>query len=311
MMRSPFMKKRNTWQENLFILSCVLIPVVNFLVFYVYVNFDSLLMAFQKPVNGNLIWTFDNFKWVFDKIVHGSSNPSDDLRLAFANTFLTFLVQVAMFIVGLFVSYFLYKKILGYRYFRIIFYLPSIISSVVTSAFYVELMNSDFVPKILETLYHLDYEMKSPLMDSTFANRMVFLNLVWLSFPSNMILWGGTFSRIPDSVLESARIDGAGWFRELFQIILPIVWPTFVILVTTQFASVFGASGAVFLLTGGQYGTQTVSNWMYTYVQTANSPMSANLYRAAALGLCLTVVSTGLALGIRRFLNSRVEEVQF
>lgn len=304
--------KKKTWQEKLFILSCVLIPVVNFLVFYVYVNIDAFVMAFQKPGPGGVpVWSLDNFSWVFDKIVHGSAIATDDLRLAFGNTFLTFLVQVSMFVVGLLVSYFLYKKVLGYRFFRIVFYLPTILSSVVTSVFYIQLMNNAGFQHFLTVLFRLDYEMNSPLMDSSFANAMVLLNLVWLSFPSNMILWGGTFSRIPDAVLESARIDGAGWVRELFQIILPIVWPTFVILVTTQAASVFGASGSVFLLTGGQYGTQTVSNWIYTYVQTATGPSSGNLYRAATLGFCLTVISCGLALGIRYFLNRRVEEVEF
>jgi len=304
-------KRRYTWKDHLFILSCVVIPVVNFLVFYIYVNIDSFVMAFQMPKNGQLIWTFDNFRWVWDKIVNGSTNQRDDLRLAFANTFLTFLVQIAMFVVGLFVSYFLYKKIFGYRYFRILFFLPSLVSAVVTSIFYIQLMNSDFVPHLLEKIYHLDYEMKSPLMDSKFANRMIFLNLIWLNFPSNMILWGGTFARIPAEVLESAKIDGCGWLRELFQIILPIVWPTFVILITTQVAGIFGATGNVFLLTGGNYGTQTVSNWMYLYVQTANGTMSTNLYRAAALGFILTIISCALALLIRKFLTSRVEEVQY
>ncbi|MDY5440955.1 MAG: sugar ABC transporter permease [Candidatus Enteromonas sp.] len=311
-MKTTKKKKRNTWQENLFILSCVLIPVVNFLVFYVYVNLDAFAMAFQKPIaGGQIIWTFDNFAWVFDKIFNGSRVATDNLRLAFGNTFLTFFVQICMFVVGLFVSYFLYKKILGYKFFRIIFFLPSILSAVVTTVFYSQLMNNAGFQHFLTVLFHLDYELNSPLMDSSFANGMVLMHLIWLSFPSNMILWGGTFSRIPDAVLESARIDGANWVRELFQIILPIVWPTFVILITTQAAGIFGASGSVFLLTGGQYGTQTVSNWIYTYVQTATGPNSGNLYRAATLGFCLTVVSCGLALGIRYFLNHRVEEVEF
>lgn len=309
--RNKKKKKAFSFERFFFIISFTIIPVISFCVFYLYVNFDSFLMAFQKPVDGTLVWTLDNFTWVFNKIKNGSTLPVDDLRQAFLNTFITFGVQIIMFFVGVLVSYFLYKKILGYKAFRIIFYLPTILSSVVTSFFYIELMNSDFVPKVIEFLYHLDYEVKSPLSDSSFANKMVLLNLIWLSFPSNMILWGGAFSRIPTSVLESARIDGAGWIRELFQIILPCVWPTLVIMLTTSLASIFGATGNVFLLTAGEYGTQTVSNWMYMKVLQSGSDMSAMLYRVSALALILTVISCILALGIRKLLVNHVEEVEF
>ncbi|HBS02376.1 MAG TPA: hypothetical protein DEA63_00670, partial [Firmicutes bacterium] len=121
----------------------------------------------------------------------------------------------------------------------------------------------------------------------------------------------GAFSRIPTSVLESARIDGCGWVRELFQIILPIIWPTFVMLITTNLAGIFGATGAVFLLTGGKYGTQTVSNWLYMKVQSAGTDTDLMLYRASALGLMLTLVSCAIALLTRYFLSRRVKEVEF
>ena len=303
--------KGNTWQENLFIAFCLIIPIVFFLVFYVYVNFDSFLMAFQIPSGGKIAWGWDNFKWVFDRIVKGSTSDVDNLQVAFRNTFLTFGVQIILFFVGLLVSYIIYKQLLGYKIFRVLFYLPSIISSVVTSFFYAELMSYGGFADFLTNLFHLDYALKSPLQDSNFANLMVLMNYFWLGIPSNLILWGGAFSRIPTSVLESARIDGCGWVRELFQIILPIIWPTFVMLITTNLAGIFGATGAVFLLTGGKYGTQTVSNWLYMKVQSAGTDTDLMLYRASALGLMLTLVSCAIAILTRYFLSRRVKEVEF
>lgn len=305
--------RKNTWQENLFIISCITIPLISFLVFYVYVNFDSFLMAFQIPSSkyNTISWGFDNFVWVWERITKGSTSDADNIQLAFRNTFITFGVQVLLFFIGLLVSYIIYKKILGYRAFRVLFYLPSIISSVVTSFFYIELMNYGGFSDFIENLFHLSYELKSPLSDSSFANMMVLLNFFWLGIPSNLILWGGAFSRIPTSVLESARIDGCGWVRELFQIIVPIIWPTFVMLVTTNLAGIFGATGSVFLLTEGKYGTQTVSNWLYMKVQLASSDMDPMLYRASALGLVLTLISCAVALTTRYFLNRHVQEVEF
>ena len=303
-------KRRFTAQEIFFIFGGVILPLIFFLVFYVYVNFSSFLMAFQKPKDGRLIWTFDNFEWVFKRIIHGSQTPEDNLQLACINTFITFLVQMVVFFVGIFVAYAIYKKVLGYKTFRVLLYLPSILSSVVTCLFYLELMNSRGWSQFLITMFHLEATFKNPLVDSRFSNAMVLLNYVWLNIPANMILWGGAFSRIPTSVLESARIDGCGWFRELFQIVLPMIWPTMVVLLTTNIASIFGATGNVFLLTSGAYGTQTVSNWMYMQVQQASSDMSGSLYRVSALGLLLTVISCTLAITIRHFLNKNFAEVE-
>ncbi len=306
-------KRKTDKTEKWFILSFMIIPVVSFLLFYVYVNIDSFIMAFQKPQGGKLVFAeFENFEWVFEKIKNGSTYEIDDLRRAFGNTFLTFAIQMLMFVVGMLVSYFIYKKIAGYQAFRIIFYLPTILSPIVTSYFFIALMNSKFVPDLLTKIYQLDYEMKSPLADGDFANKMVLLNFIWLSFPANIILWGGTFARIPESVLESAKLDGVSWFRELVQIILPMVWPTLVLLLTTNLAGIFSASGNVFLLTQGEYGTQTVSNWMYQKVQQASNPYkSDHLYRVSAMGLMLTVISCAIAIFVRKVLNSKVEEVQF
>ena len=306
--------KKIRWMRLLFILSFVIIPVVQFLLFYVYVNISSVFMAFQRPEKGQIIFVgLENFEWVIDRFIHGSENLSDDLGFALGNTLKTFCVQIIMFVVGLFVSYFIYKKILGYKAFRVIFYLPSIISGVVVSYFYTALMSSSsFFPDLLERLYKLDYDLASSLVDSDFANKMIMLNIIWLSFPANIILWGGSFSRIPESVIESGVLDGASWLREMFQIVLPMVWPTLVLLLTTNFAAIFGATGNVFLLTKGDYGTQTLSNWMYMRIYEATNPYATNtIYRVSALGLMLTIISCAIAIVCRKFLNSRVEEVQY
>ncbi|MBQ6922924.1 MAG: sugar ABC transporter permease [Clostridia bacterium] len=297
----------------LFILSFTILPIVSFLLFYVYVNIDAFAMAFQKPENGKIVWAgLENFKWAIERILSGSTVEIDNLQLAFINTFKTFGVQMIMYPIGIANAYFVYKKIWGYKAFRVMFYLPTIVSSVVVSFFFTELMSpSGFFPDLLSKIYKLDYSLYNPLTDSNFANRMVFLNLIWLGFPGNLIIWGGTFSRIPDSLIESARLEGIGWVKELFLIIIPLVWPTFALTLTLSVCGIFGATGQVFLLTGGQYGTQTVSNWMYMHIVQAQNPLAKPLYRISAMGLMLTVVSCILAFTIRKFLASRITEVQY
>lgn len=102
----------------IFILSFILIPTVYFAVFYVYVNLNSFLMAFQINRNGVVSWTLENFQRFFTEL---STNGSE-MGQAFLNTFYTFLISQAMFLVSFFVSYFLYKKIFMYRVFRVCFF---------------------------------------------------------------------------------------------------------------------------------------------------------------------------------------------
>lgn len=314
-------KKKAGWSANqkrkimkaLFIISFTIIPIIHFCIFYIYANLDSFVMAFQTPENGKVVFCgFDNFLWVFDKIKNGSTEPTDDLRRAFINTFITFGIQIVMLPVSLFISYFIYKKIRGYKVFRVLFYIPSLVSAVVVCLFYTELVGpTGPVAHLLKYIYKLDY-LPSPLTDERFANAMIFINIIWLGFPGNLIIWGGAFSRIPDSIIESAKMDGVGWVREMFQIILPLVWPTFVLVVVTQLAGMFGASGNVFLLTGGKSGTQTISNWMYQRIQQATIPeRSPNIYRVSAMGLMLTAVSCVIAFTVKHFLTSRIEETTY
>lgn len=297
----------------LFIISFTILPVASFLLFYVYVNLDAFSMAFLKPEGGKTVWAgFENFAWVIDKMINGSTVEIDNLQLAFVNTFKSFGIHMIMYPIGIMNAYFIYKKIWGFKVFRVVFYLPNVVSGVVVAFFFTELMSpSGFFPGLLTKLYNLDYPLYNPLVDRDFANRMIFLHMIWLGFPGSLIIWGGTFSRIPESVIESAKIEGVGWVRELVQIIIPLVWPTFALTLTLSLCGIFGYSGAVFLLTGGNYGTQTVSNWMYLHIVHATNPMAKPLYRISAMGLMLTIVSCIIAFTVRKFLASHITEVQY
>lgn len=304
---NPALRKRKL-KRAVFIISFLFVPTVNFLVFYVYVNFNSFLMAFQKQVGGETVWSLETIQQVFQRFF-----PIDDeMKMIFRNTFLTFGIGLCMFVVGFFVSYFLYKKILFYKGFRVLFYLPSILPGVVLCTIYQEMVGINSpLPDFVQRLFSLDYR-PEPLADSRFANFFVLLNMVWLSFPGNLILWGGTFSRIPDSVVEAARLDGVNFVQEAFRIIIPCVWPTFSLLLTLQLAGIFGSSGQVFLLTKGDYGTQTFSSWMYIQVYSVTLDPRSNTFNfMSALGMFITLIAAVLSLSLRKFASKVFQSVEY
>lgn len=302
-------KKKFRWSRLFFILSFIILPTINFLIFYVYLNFSSILMAFQQIQAGETVWTLENFRMFFREFQKTSST----IRIAFVNTGKSFLITEVMFAVGFFVSYFLYKQILGHKIFRVLFFLPGLMAGTIVSSFFIKLVSYEGpVASIVQSVFHMS-ETPMLLSDSRYANQTIFANMIWLSFPGNMVLWGGTFSRIPDSVIESAKLDGVNWIQEAFRIIIPVVWPTFSMLFILSLVGFFSASGQVFLLTKGELGTMTVSCWMYLqiYNNTGNADASNTYNFMSAIGILMTACTGVIVLITRKITNRYYSDVQY
>jgi multiple sugar transport system permease protein/N-acetylglucosamine transport system permease protein len=151
------------------------------------------------------------------------------------------------------------------------------------------------------------------LIDSRFANAVILINMVWLAFPGDLVIWGGTFARIPNELMDAAKIDGTTWWLEFTKVVVPMVWPTGGLKMVLMTCGVFGASGAVFLLTKGNYGTMTLSCWMYLQLlNSSGNQYTSNVYNyMSAVGLILTVASVVIAVIVRKNANKIFEEVEY
>lgn len=299
--KKPINKKR-----ILFLMFGLTIPILNWLVFYVYTNVSAIGMAFLDS-QGSV--SLDNFVRFFDEFKSDTSL----LPIAFKNTFLTFGIMFVTFPFKVLVSYFIYKKIPFHKFYRILFFLPTIIFSVALAMIFTKLVGPEgFIAQYVQESLSMDYTPEL-LAESRFANTVVLLNMIWLQFPGDLIIWGGTFARIPEDVLESGRIDGVNWWTEFTKIIVPMVWPTVALQMVLLFCGIFGATGNVFLLTGGKYGTMTLSAWMYTTLyDNSGSVYTSNVYNyMSAVGLLITIVAIILSLSIRKLTDKLFDEVEY
>ncbi len=290
----------------LFILFCITVPIINWLIFYVYVNFSAITMAFKDSAGA---FSFENFVRFFKEFQLESS----EIRIALKNTLLTFSIILVTFPFKVLVSYFIYKKIPLYGFYRIVFFLPSIIFSVAVAMIFTRMVGvNGVIAQMVQRVCGLDY-VPELLADTRFANITVLVNMVWLTFPGDLIIWGGTFARIPGEVLESASIDGVNWWGEFTKITVPMVWPTVSLQMILLFCSIFGATGQVFLLTEGEYGTMTVNSWMYLQMlRNSGSQYTSNVYNyLSAVGLIITVIAVTISIVVRRFTNKAFNEVEF
>lgn len=122
-----------------------------------------------------------------------------------------------------------------------------------------------------------------------------------------MLLFGGALAKIPVELIESARLDGIGTFREFIYLIVPLVWgtvSTIIILIMTQ---MFSLQGAVLLLgKGGASQTQTIGYWIFYKVQ-----LGASYYNeVSAAGFIFTLVGVPIIMFIK-WLIERIPVVDY
>lgn len=289
-----------------FILFATIPVLINFLIFYVFVNISSFFMAFTNEA-GSL--SVDNFIRIWEEI----QLPTSTIREALVNTFLTFGILLITYPFKVLVSFFIYKKVPFSGFYRIAFFLPTIIFSVCISLAFNRMVGANGM--IAEWIGQVMGLESTPelLADSRFANPTVLLHMLWLSFPGDLIIWGGTFARIPEDVLEAGRIDGVNWITEFTKIIVPLVWPTVSLQLILMFCSLFSSSGAVFLLTEGQYGTMTLNAWMYIYlVEHSGASMDSYAYNyMSAMGVVITVLAVSISIVVRKISDKKFNDVEF
>lgn len=304
-------KKKMSKVRVAFLLFCILPPLLHFLIFYIYPNISSFFMAFT---NVDSEFSFDNFTRLFKEFTDPEVYKQEGSLLeGLRNTAITFGLLVVTFPFKVLVSYFIYKKVPGSKFFRIVFFLPTIIFSVAMMLIFQQLVGVDsFIAEWVQKTCGLSY-VPDLLADSDFANTVILLNLLWIGFPGDLIIWGGTFARIPEDVLESGRVDGTTWWTEFTKIIVPMVWPTVALQMVLLACGFFGASGSVFLLTKGQYGTMTFAAWQYLELyEYSGSQYTSNIYNyLSAVGLATTVIAVTLSVVVRKVANKVFEEVEF
>ena len=284
--------------KAIFIILFLLPAILHFCVFYIYINGSSLFLAFKNE-NG---FTLEYFGRFFNQL----SKSGSDISLALRNTLIFFIFgNFIIFPLSLMFSFILYKKVYGYKYFRIVFFLPSIISAVVLVTLYKNILNGP----ISDLYMQINHTNVNPLfLNSTErALKSILVYQVWLGLAGNMIIYSGTMSRIPQEVIESSKLDGLGFFGELWYMVIPIIWPTLSTLILLSVVNIFGASGPILLFTQGDYGTTTIAYWIFAQ----STSLNPDYNYASAVGLFFTLVQLALVFFVRWLSNKKNEKVEY
>lgn len=299
-------KQMNIMEKNgLIFVLIILIPVIlNFIVFWGGVNINSIALAFtaKDAETGKEIFSLYHFEKLFREL----KSPTTAVGGALITTMKYFIAHLAKIFLCVIIAYFFYKKLPGHQLYKILFYLPAMLPSMVYITIFKELL-SDMGPifMLLKKLFNYTMPSLFALGNPARTTAVVIFYVMWSGFGTSMLIYVGAMNRIPNEVLEAAFLDGCGMAREFFQIVMPLIWETFGTYFLLAFTGIFMETGPLLYFVGeANRETQTINYWMFLQV-------TAGEYNyPSAIGLFFSVLTVPFVI-VSRWLITRIETVTY
>ncbi len=293
-------KKRKTG----FIILCTTPAILLFIIFMIIPTVDVFRMSLYKWGGYTQNKTFvglENFTKLF-------SNPR--FYQSFQNSILLIvLVTLITFTLSLiFAAILSREKIKGQNFFRIVFYIPNILSVVVISAIFSAIYDPNRgLLNSLISLFRKDAEPVLWLGNQKLVIYSIVIAMIWQAVGYYMVMYMASMANVPESLYESAALEGAGKISQFFSITLPLIWTnirttlTFFIISTINMSFLMVKS----MTNGGPDGASSVFlSYMYQEAYT-NSSYGYGM----AIGVMVFLFSFALA-GILNAVTKR-EEIEF
>ncbi len=291
----PKRKKINLRRETkrrIFYWAFMILPIAQMLMMYFYVNFSSFALAFTKYENivGELGYvksaTFDNFKVAFEVLKKNSVFLSNSA----INYVLNFITGMGL---GTLFSFYVYKEYPLSNFFKIMLFLPSLISGVILALIF-KYMVSAVYPYIVNEISGKTVQglLENP---ATRLGTLLFYN-VWVGFGTNVILMTGSMSGINDSLVEAAELDGITAIKEFWNITLPMIYPTLITFTITGMSGFFINDLSAYVIYGmeGKIDIKTFGYVFFVDTQKAKYVSTEGVLtfsEMAALGLIFSVIT--------------------
>ncbi len=224
-----------------FLFWCVAPAVILFTLFMIIPTFNVFRMSlFERGAYSTVekFVAFENFKILFQdpKFITSMQNT---ILLIVVVTIVTFGFALV------FASILSREKIKGQNFFRIIFYIPNILSIVVIAGIFSAIYKPEngMLNSILSMLS--GKTMIILWKDQPLVVISVIIAMVWQAIGYYMVMYMASMAAVPMSLYESSGLDGAGRLTQFFQITIPLIWTnirttlTFFIISTINMAFLF------------------------------------------------------------------------
>ncbi len=100
------------------------------------------------------------------------------------------------------------------------------------------------------------------LQQEPWNNLLLMVIMIWMQTGFAMVILSSAIKGVPTDIIEAARIDGAGEVQVFWRVVVPNIMSTIVVVLTTMVINVLKIFDIVFVMTGGQFGTEIVAQEM-------------------------------------------------
>ena len=232
---------RRSKERSRFIFLCVAPATILFFIFMVLPTLNVFRMSLFERGAYSPTETFvglNNFKVLFQDAKFISAMQNTILLIAVV-TIVTF------FFALLFAGILTREKLKGQNFFRVIFYIPNILSVVVIAGIFSAVYKPEngMLNSVLS--FFAGHEVMILWKDQQMVMVSIIIAMVWQAIGYYMVMYMASMAAVPADLYESASLDGAGRTAQFFQITLPLIWTnirttlTFFIISTINMAFLF------------------------------------------------------------------------
>lgn len=293
-------------RKALFSLIMLAIPILHFLVFYLYINLSSFSLAFKKYeiVEGTGLVSsfakFDNFKDAFNLLFSASGWGKIKNSLIFESVNLFLVTPLTLIF-----AFYIYKKAFMGKFFKVMLFMPYILSEIIVATLY-KYMTNNIIPYIMQSWFGVEIPQLLADAKTQMATAIIFNIIMW--FGINSLIYSSAMEDVNISMSEAAQLDGANVAQEFIYVTVPTIFPTIVTLFIVALAAVFTDQfrmlSLFYYLPGG------LDNMgFYLYMQASRADVIPNgaadlTYGAlSAMGLLLSFIVIPVTLVTRHLLN--------
>ncbi len=291
---------RSNPKRTAFLLFCVAPAVILFVIFMIGPTFNVFRLSLYQRSTFNPKEVFIGFK-NFQMLL------KDTTFIRSMQNMLLLIVMVTVFTMAtalIFAGILTRENLKGQDFFRIVFYIPNILSVVVISG-------------IFSAIYDVDKGLLNSLL-AVFGKEGVLwkgeqhvimslvIAMVWQAIGYYMVMYMASMSAVPAALYESAGLDGANRLTQFTQITIPLIWTnirttlTFFIISTINMAFLF-----VSAMTGG--GPNNASNVALLYMYNQKN-LGGGYGYAMAIGVVIFLVSFALSALVNKVTEREILE---
>ncbi len=229
-----------------------------------------LLIFFFIPFFQTIFLSFQNYSTnIYQANFYGLQNYIEILHnpifyKVMWNTFLYLIVAVpVLVIIPLFLAILINQKIKGLTLYKILIYLPVIVSIVVAAIAFKWLYAEQGILNYILNIFHINSI--GWLTDPKYAIYSVILVTIWKGIGYYMMIYLAALMSVPKELYEACDIDGAGFFIKHLTVTIPHIMPTIALVTTISSISAMKIFAEIYVMTKGGplNSTKTIVYYIY------------------------------------------------